>query len=1132
MKTYKNLHSHLMQHHKKYFGWLFAGFAVVKTFVVLAWIFGLINLGATFAAPWWTRDISIFTTQLDNNIVDGAIVHYRINYYNNGTTGSENTQVSILLPQAVKLLSWTKQYTSIETWLNADAFGTSGDTCYAQFMEETWLYMDTFNAWAYDKAGIDIHTLLLNYPDPDVRNIYLWAPYNGELSMIGEFLNDLIPMLDTSFESLLTKTVWIDLSTLKGCWEGQKTKYTRDVGTLESGAFWEIIITTQIQNPKASDIVDLQPITTATNIYEQIENSGNNYSATLLDLPDDTNTVNHPIAISYKNNADQWVIFWPNNPAYSPTNSNAFILSGIINTWMTGKEKIIALRQFVKDTTFNYPNPSNKEWYPSWDGWSVIRYWNPTYFLNSLYGMCGEINRTLAELEKMAWFDSHLVGLSWHVIQEVFVDGARAMLDADGGVYRTWEDGHIYSVDELAADPTIMTNNPQDNNYDNSEYAEMISTTQDNNIQPIWDLPQEEIDKVLAIFLHPGDVIQYGYSLLGEWGNNGQINDGEWYLTHTLSPTQYTNVFWSDRWVTGKTETGFLYIENIPYLITTIDISLTTPTNKNVLVSINKENEWFTTIGKVNQRTTYNKINPKMRTTNTNKYTLKFTCDNCSWTDIDDVISHITIKNKFIFNTEILPYTGALKIYANIFSGTDLGTGITLAYNKDTTNTLRLNTTISGNIVETDTGNNTQTIELYPTVDYTAVLLPNDKEYTRDVLIRKGYTGETSTSLFSGLINENTLIGTSALSFLDTDTIRDNIIIQGDNVEVLLPVDTTVASNWAYCESNILLAPQDMTNEIKEIDPSITTAFKIGSPCSWTTLNFSTGIRMRIYTDKILGDTIGVKVSSDGTNREEINSTKINDHIIEIITDHFSFFSITSITTERPIPSGGNGGGPNLIKDQCPATRDCSDSYYDAICGKCSLIEKIINIIPFHWSADKPVASIANSKFSTELNDAYLRAYGYNITTMPTIQKANMEGKLMRKDMAKMISNFALNVLWKDISTWTTACTFTDMTSLSKETQYYAMSACRLWLMWYASDRVTINTNFNPDTEVDRGQFGTILSRLLRGDKNNSATNYYTNHLQALKDEGIMTKIETPSQKELRWRVMLMMQRTFDIVKK
>jgi len=60
--------------------------------------------------------------------------------------------------------------------------------------------------------------------------------------------------------------------------------------------------------------------------------------------------------------------------------------------------------------------------------------------------------------------------------------------------------------------------------------------------------------------------------------------------------------------------------------------------------------------------------------------------------------------------------------------------------------------------------------------------------------------------------------------------------------------------------------------------------------------------------------------------------------------------------------------------------------------------------------------SIVNSLYSTELNNAYLRAYGYDITTMPTIQKANMQGKLLRKDMAKMISNFAINVLGKDAS--------------------------------------------------------------------------------------------------------------------
>jgi len=109
------------------------------------------------------------------------------------------------------------------------------------------------------------------------------------------------------------------------------------------------------------------------------------------------------------------------------------------------------------------------------------------------------------------------------------------------------------------------------------------------------------------------------------------------------------------------------------------------------------------------------------------------------------------------------------------------------------------------------------------------------------------------------------------------------------------------------------------------------------------------------------------------------------------------------------------------------------------------LIEKIKEEHPnvFHNSADKPAASIAHSSYSTEINNAYLWAYGYDITTMPTIQQANMQGKLLRKDMAKMISNFALNVLNKNVSTGAT-CEFTDTKSLSKEAQYYVIAACRL----------------------------------------------------------------------------------------
>ncbi|MCX6824352.1 MAG: DUF5011 domain-containing protein, partial [candidate division SR1 bacterium] len=245
----------------------------------------------------------------------------------------------------------------------------------------------------------------------------------------------------------------------------------------------------------------------------------------------------------------------------------------------------------------------------------------------------------------------------------------------------------------------------------------------------------------------------------------------------------------------------------------------------------------------------------------------------------------------------------------------------------------------------------------------------------------------------------------------------------------------------------------------------------------------------------------------DGTGTANLSGT-VNTGLVGIYTIEYfyidnagntgnAFRTVNVIASTPPVtppssPSGGNGdGSPSLIKDQCPVQRDCSDSYYDTLCGKCSLIEKIVHVLPFHGATNKPAASILGSLFSLELNNAYLRAYGYDITTMPTIQKANMQGSLLRKDMAKMISNFAINVLGKTVSTGAT-CTFTDMKSFDKTSQYYAMAACRLGLMGYASDGVTMNINFNPEQEVDRAQFGTILSRLLRGTKYAGGNPYYS----------------------------------------
>ena len=232
----------------------------------------------------------------------------------------------------------------------------------------------------------------------------------------------------------------------------------------------------------------------------------------------------------------------------------------------------------------------------------------------------------------------------------------------------------------------------------------------------------------------------------------------------------------------------------------------------------------------------------------------------------------------------------------------------------------------------------------------------------------------------------------------------------------------------------------------------------------------------------------------------------------------------TSNNTSTSSSSHSSHGGAMVSKDICPESRDCSDSYYDSLCGKCSLLTTISQTL-FHGSANNGTGDIAGSTYSTELNNAYLRAYKYNITTMPSVQRANITDSLVRKDMAKMISNFAINVLGKNVSTGSTSCSFSDISSLSKDTQYYIVTSCRLGLMGLESDGITVKKTFDPSAVIDRGQFGTVLSRLIRTGKYNGGNPYYTKHLNALKANKIMTKIDTPSQDEIRGYVMLMMMR-------
>ena len=176
-------------------------------------------------------------------------------------------------------------------------------------------------------------------------------------------------------------------------------------------------------------------------------------------------------------------------------------------------------------------------------------------------------------------------------------------------------------------------------------------------------------------------------------------------------------------------------------------------------------------------------------------------------------------------------------------------------------------------------------------------------------------------------------------------------------------------------------------------------------------------------------------------------------------------------------------------------------------------------IILFLWILYYPTVCLW-SEYSYEMQQAYNWAYENQITTMNSIWRANMNWNLTRAELAKMISNFTTEVLWKEIDS-NKKCNFNDISEeLDSKYFYWITHACQLWLMWQG-----IN-NFRPNDWVTRAEFWTILSRALWWSQNEWWTTYYQNHLKALKSEWIMTNISYPMNKELRWYVMIMLMRS------
>lgn len=224
------------------------------------------------------------------------------------------------------------------------------------------------------------------------------------------------------------------------------------------------------------------------------------------------------------------------------------------------------------------------------------------------------------------------------------------------------------------------------------------------------------------------------------------------------------------------------------------------------------------------------------------------------------------------------------------------------------------------------------------------------------------------------------------------------------------------------------------------------------------------------------------------------------------------------------------GGGTLAIDDcQLPSTLACanaewldnSDSYYDDTCCTATIGHGVAG------------CDVSDSPYDQEITNAFQRGYDLNITNKCPIIDARLDDTIIRKDLAKMITMFTIQIIGIYPDTHKAWCdTFTDTSGISEEMQFFTKTACQLSLMGLEPDGNTPKKTFEPNDLVNRAQFGTILSRLIYGDTYNihtgeeMALKRYERHLSALQQDAIMTQIQDPFMLEKRARVLIMLNRT------
>jgi hypothetical protein len=149
------------------------------------------------------------------------------------------------------------------------------------------------------------------------------------------------------------------------------------------------------------------------------------------------------------------------------------------------------------------------------------------------------------------------------------------------------------------------------------------------------------------------------------------------------------------------------------------------------------------------------------------------------------------------------------------------------------------------------------------------------------------------------------------------------------------------------------------------------------------------------------------------------------------------------------------------------------------------------SVPPINTITTARATALQQRKYGEEILQAFTYAYEMKITTIADIDKANIWGNLTRAQAAKMLSQFAIEVLKKTPDT-RQVCTFSDTKTLG-DLAPRTVKACQLGIMGQDT------TIFRPYASITRAELGTSLSRILFGDTYaTKGGKYYTQHLQQL----------------------------------